>query len=520
MIALHAHTGARPAGFGENGEVDLSGTLGREIDRTRIRHSSPVAVVRDTVIVGSSVSDRTRTREAPPGHVRGYDARTGALKWIFHTIPQGDDYGVDSWGDGSWRYTGHTNVWGNMAGDDELGIVYLPISTPTNDWYGGMRPGDNLFAESIVAVDVETGQRLWHFQAEHHGLWDYDFPTAGHVLDITVDGRPISAIAQTSKQAFTYVFDRVTGEPVWPIEERPVAAGDVPGEWYSPTQPFPTRPAPFDLQGITTDDLIDFTPELRDEALEIAARWQLGPIFTPPTVRGQGRPLIQSPGPGGGVNWPGVAADPMTGRLFIPSQTRLRAIELVEYPPPATVGYFTDPWAVPVPGPQGLPLVKPPYKRVTAIDLNSGDHVWMSPHGDGPRNHPALRDLDLPALGGHSGVHAGGPLVNSGGRDVADQAEAARALIAYDKDTGEYLGSFMLPAVPSGNPMSYLHEGKQYIALAVGRGGPHPPELIALALPKGAQAVSSWVAWLRSSIGQCTSAATTPRTIPAIQIPL
>ena len=258
LIALHARTGALYPSFGDHGIVDLSTTLGRPIDRSRIRHSSPVAVVRDTVVVGSSVTDRTRTREAPPGHVRGYDARTGAMKWIFHTIPQGDEYGVDSWQNGSWRFSGHTNVWGNMAADEELGYVYLPISTPTNDWYGGMRPGDNLFAESIVCVDVETGQRVWHFQAVHHGLWDYDFPTAGNLLDITVDGRDIRAIAQTSKQAFTYVFDRATGEPVWPIEERPVPAGDVPGEWYSPTQPFPTKPPPFDLQGITIDDLIDF----------------------------------------------------------------------------------------------------------------------------------------------------------------------------------------------------------------------------------------------------------------------
>ena len=292
-------------------------------------------------------------------------------------------------------------------------------------------------------------------------------------------------------EAFTYVFDRVTGEPVWPIEERPVPAGDVPGEWYSPTQPFPTKPLPFDVQGITEDDLIDFTPELRAEALRLARRGRLGPIFTPPAVRGEHKPLIQTPGSGGGVNWPGSAIDPETGRLFVPSQTRLRAIELVKYPPPATVGYFTDPWAVPVPGPRGLPLVKPPYKRVVAIDLNTGDHVWMSPHGDGPRNHPALRDLNLPALGGHSGPNAGGPLVtktlllvNSGGRYVSDEAAAARTISAYHKDNGEYLGSVTLPAVPSGNPVTYLHEGKQYIAVAVGGGGgAAQPELIALALP-------------------------------------
>lgn len=490
LVALDARTGLPEPDFGENGIVDLSGSLGRPIDQARITHSTQVAIVRDTVVVGSTLEDQTRTREAPPGHVRGFNARTGEMKWIFHTIPQGDEFGADSWQNESWRYSGHTNVWATMAVDEELGYVYLPTSTPTNDWYGGMRPGDNLFAESIVCLDGETGERIWHFQAVHHGLWDYDFPTAPNLLDITVDGREIKALAQASKQAFVYVFDRATGEPVWPIEEQPVLRGNVPGEWYSPTQPFPTKPAPFDLQGITEDDLIDFTPELRKEALQIAKRAQLGPIFMPPKVRGDGQPIIQAPGPGGGVNWHGTAVDPETGRMFVPSQTRLRAVELVKYSPPATVGYFTDPWAIPVPGPRGLPLVKPPYKRVTAIDLNSGEHLWMSPHGDGPRNHPALRDLNLPALGGHSGIQAGGLLVtktllivNSGGRYVTDIADGARTLAAYHKHNGEYLGSLELPAVPGGNPITYLHEGRQYIAVAVG-GRSVTPELVALRLPE------------------------------------
>ncbi len=493
LVALNARTGALYPDFGADGTVDLSGSLGRAVDRSRLTHSQPVAIAGDTVIVGSIVQDTNlRHKEADPGHVRGFDARSGEMKWIFHTIPQGDEFGADSWQNESWRYSGHTNVWGTIAVDDELGYVYLPTGTPTNDWYGGMRPGDNLFAESLICVDAETGERVWHFQAVHHGLWDYDFPTAANLLDITVDGREIKAIAQSSKQAFTYVFDRVTGEPVWPIEERAVPAGDVPGEWYSPTQPFPTKPPPFDLQGITVDDLIDFTPELRAEAVIIAERAQLVPLFAPPPVRGTAKPIIQAPGPGGGINWPGTAVDPETGRLFVPSQTRLRAVELVEYPPPATVGYFTDPWAVAVPGPRGLPLVKPPYKRVTAIDLNTGDHAWMSPHGDGPRNHPALKELNLPALGGHSGMHGGGPLVtktllvvNSGGRYVADEVESARTITAYHKDNGDYLGSVTLPSVPYGNPITYLHEGRQYIAVAVGGGGgAATPELIALALPE------------------------------------
>ena len=249
LVALNARTGSQYPNFGADGAVDLSLGLGRAIDRSRFTNSQPLAIVGDTVIVGSIVQDTSLTRrEADPGHVRAFDARTGEMKWVFKTIPQEGEFGADTWENESWRYSGHTNVWGTMAVDEELGYVYLPTGTPTNDWYGGMRHGDNLFAESIICVDVETGERVWHFQAVHHGLWDYDFPTAANLVDITVDGREIKALAQTSKQAFTYVLDRVTGEPVWPIEERPVPAGDVPGEWYSPTQPFPTKPAPFDLQ--------------------------------------------------------------------------------------------------------------------------------------------------------------------------------------------------------------------------------------------------------------------------------
>ena len=491
LVALNAKSGDLYPNFGHGGWVDMSQTVGREINPARYTHSSPVAIARDVVVVGSIVQDTyLRYKEATPGNVRGYDVRTGDLKWTFNTIPQEGEFGVETWEDRSWEYSGHSNVWGTMAVDDELGYVYLPTGTPTNDYYGGMRRGDNLFAESIVAVDVETGERVWHFQAVHHGLWDYDFPTAGNLLDITVDGREIKAIAQTSKQAFTYVLDRVTGEPVWPIEERPVPQGDVPGEWYAPTQPFPTKPPPFDLQGVTEDDLINFTPELRAEALQIVAEnARLGPIFTPPTLRGTQLPVIQAPGTGGGINWPGSAVDPETGRLFVPSQTRLRTVELIPYEAPATTGYFTDPWAEPIPGPDGLPIVKPPYKRVTAFDLNSGEQLWMTPHGDGPRNHPRLRGLNLPALGGGAGMHHGGALVtksmlfvNSGGRNVETMDDVGPTLTGYDKDTGDYLGSINLPSMPAGNPISYEHEDKQYIVLAIG-GRRDLPELIALALP-------------------------------------
>ena len=492
LLSIDPATGRLDPEFGRGGRVDLKRGLGRTIDPSLYAVSSPPIVVGDVIIVGSAMTEGTDFREAPPGHVRGFNVHTGEMQWIFHTIPQPGEFGADTWPEDAWSFTGGANVWTMMSADEELGLVYLPIGTTVPDYYGGHRQGDNLFSNSLVALNAETGERAWHYQMVHHSVWDYDPPAAPNLIDIVVDGQTIKAVAQITKQGFTFVFDRITGEPVWPIEERPVPQGDVPGEWYSPTQPFPTKPAAFDLQGITIDDLIDFTPELREEAIRIAGRAQLGPIFTPPPVRGAGRPIIQSPGPGGGINWPGTAVDPETGQLFIPSQTRLRAVELIEYPPPATVGYFTDPWASPVPGPSGLPLVKPPYKRITAIDLNTGDHSWMQPHGDGPRNHPAIRHLNLPALGGHGGMHGGGPLVtktllvvNSGGRYVEDQIASASTITAYHKDNGEYLGSITLPAIPYGNPITYLHEGKQYIAVAVGSGNSDEvkPELIALALP-------------------------------------
>lgn len=489
LVALNARTGARYPGFGENGYVDLTQGYGREIDASRMTYSSPVAVAGDTIITGSIVQDTNiRLREASPGDVRAYDARTGEMKWIFHTIPQGDEFGVDSWQNESWRYSGHTNVWSYMAVDEELGLVFLPTGTPSNDWYGGMRPGNNLFAESIVAVDIETGQRVWHFQAIHHGLWDWDFPTGPNLLDITVDGREIKAIAQVSKQAFTYVLDRATGEPVWPIEERPVPQGNVPGEWYSPTQPFPTKPPPFDRQGISIDDVIDFTPELRTEALEIInSRARFGPIFSPPVLRGDEKPYIQVPGAGGGANWQGSAVDVETGQLFVSSSSTVIVVEVIEYPAPATIGYFTDPWGVGLSGPQGLPLFKPPYKRVTSLDLTTGNLAWMEPHGDGPRNHPALAALNLPPLGGGGGISSG-PLVtptllimNHGGRDYDDIAASSRTISAYDKSTGNHLGALDLPGVPGGNPVTYLHNGKQYLVVALGSGD--SAELLALTLP-------------------------------------
>ena len=298
--------------------------FGRKVDKRLLTHSSPPSIAGNTVVVGSIIHDGAIRREAPPGDVRGFDAVTGALKWVFHVIPREGDLGVATWEDESWRYSGGANVWSMMAVDDELRYVYLPTSTPTNDYYGGHRRGDNLFAESLVCLDAETGKRVWHFQAVHHGLWDYDFPTAPNLVDITVEGRPVKAVVQVSKQGFTYVFDRVTGKPVWPIEERAVPATDVPGDTASATQPFPTKPPPFERQGTSVDVLNDLTPEIHAEALRIASQFRMGPMFTPPSVAtDESKGTLQLPSAGGGANWQGAAFDPESGYLYVPSSTSI-----------------------------------------------------------------------------------------------------------------------------------------------------------------------------------------------------
>ena len=327
LIAVNARTGRSINSFGIDGKADLHTAVPRATrggtlplfsnEGHYLSPNSPPVVVRDTVISGAAMSDRPTLKEWPPGSVQGFDVRTGDLKWVFHTIPQAGEFGEHTWEDGSNLYTGHANVWSTLSGDDELGLVYLSTTAPTSDYWGGERKGDNLFSQSIVAVDVETGERVWHFQVIHHGVWDWDFPTAPTLIDIVVDGRPIKALAQVSKQGFTYVFDRATGEPVWPIEERPVPPSDVPGEALSPTQPFPTQPPPFEYQGVTEDLLIDFTPELRAEAVEIMRQYRYGPIFTPQTLYAEDgtHGTLQVPGSGGGANWSGAGADPDTGFL-------------------------------------------------------------------------------------------------------------------------------------------------------------------------------------------------------------
>lgn len=485
LVALDGKTGEPVGGFGEGGAVDLlpnrgEDHFGRRVNPRNITHSSPVAIVGNTVIVGSIISDGAIRQTAPPGHIRGFDVITGKLKWVFHTIPQEGEPGVETWENESWKRTGNTNVWSMMAVDEELGTVYLPTGTPTNDFYGGHRLGDNLYAESIVCLNAETGERVWHFQAVHHGLWDYDFPTPPQLVDITVGGRKIRALAQVSKQAFTYVFDRVTGEPVWPIEERPVPASDVPGERASPTQPFPTKPPAFDRQGVSVDDFVDFTPEIRAAAIEIAKDYRMGPLFTPPSL---GNGTLQLPSAGGGANWPGAAVDPETGILYVPSDTVLSRHPLSETDAARSNLRYTGSFFDGLQGPGGMPMIKPPWGRVTAIDLNRGEHVWMTPNGVGPKSHPALKDLDLPPLLGNG---SGAPLLTKTLLFVTQRTglgpENTPRINVFDKADGELLGHIPLPDVAHSNPITYRLGGKQYLVVAVGGGSllagvEVPPEL-------------------------------------------
>jgi len=493
LISIDIDTGQLDPNFGDNGFVDLRSDLGRlEFETNFLTAGAAPIAVGSSVIVGSKIFDYGMFNRSPPGHVRAYDTYTGTFKWRFNTVPQDGEPYNETWEDDSWRKAGNTNVWTFMSADDEAGIVYLPTSTPTNDYWGGMRLGENLFAESLVALNADTGERIWHFQTVHHGLWDYDIASAPNLVDIVVDGRPIKAVAQVSKTAFTYVFDRLTGEPVWPIEERPVAASTVPGERTNPTQPFPTKPAPFDRQGVSEDDLIDFTPEIAEAARELASNFVLGPLFTPPIVRGSNDKLATFvvPGAGGGANFPGATVDPETGILYIPSATRPHGMSLIA----PSQGSSDWPFVIQMErqvGPFGLPLLKPPYRRITAIDLNTGEHVWQIPFGKGPVNHPMLQHLNLPDMGSvyNDVVAEGGVLVTKtllvsylAQKDEIDSDAHGSILVALDKQTGEKIAEVMVEQRLHGPPMSFMHEGKQYIAVA-GGGRDNDDELIAFALP-------------------------------------
>ena len=489
LICLNAQTGKPIRTFGREGRIDLTQGLGRTVDRHLYGVSSPPIICRDVVVMGSKVNDVPLAAEMPPGDVRGFDVRTGKQQWILHAIPRQGEFGNETWKNGSWKTTGAANVWTMMSADDALGYVYLPFSTPSDDHYGVHRPGDGLFGESLVCLDARTGMRVWHFQMVHHGLWDYDLPCAPNLIDIRADGKPVKAVAQMSKQGFCFVFDRVTGKPIWPIEERPVPQSTVPGEKTSPTQPFPIKPAPFDRQGVTENDVIDFTPELRKLALAVLEKYNYGPLFTPPSLQ---KSTIELPGIAGGASWSGAACDPETGICYVSSVTLPYVATLTKISVPNTDYYGK---MTPVETVQGVPLWKPPYGRITAIDLNTADHRWMTPAGDLAQSNPVLKQLGLHSLGrssrGHLlltktllivGQEGGTHREGSGPEKVPDFEISDPKLCAYDKATGRLIGEVALPRNATGAPMTYMLNGKQFIVVATG-GSNLPAELIALSLP-------------------------------------
>jgi quinoprotein glucose dehydrogenase len=514
LLALHAKNGALIEDFGKNGMIDLTEGLDRTVVKPgTIGSSSPAIIVRDTVVVGAALQTGTApsSKENVPGYIRGFDVRTGKKLWTFRTIPHPGEFGNQTWENDSWKYSGNTGAWPPLSADEELGYVYIPVEMPTGDFYGGNRPGQSLFSDSLVCLDARTGQRVWHFQLVHHDIWDWDIAAPPVLLDITVGGKKIKAVAQVTKQAFTYVFDRVTGKPVWPIEERPVPQSDVPGEKTWPTQPFPTKPAAFDRQGTSLDDLIDFTPELHAEAVKMASQYKLGPLYTPPIVADSGGKLatLMLPSHLGGANWQGGAADAETGVLYVASFTNQDPLALMAADPRRSdMGYVGGAGgrgaqrAAAISedsegrgggrmniGPQGLPMIKPPWGRITAIDLNSGDHLWMAPNGEAPdyiKNHPALKGIDLSKAGRPSRAMlmvTKTLLFGAEGNNLyaAPAGAGGNMFRAYDKKTGKVVHEMALPAMATGVPMTYMANGRQYIVIAVGAAGV-PAELVALTL--------------------------------------
>jgi quinoprotein glucose dehydrogenase len=488
IISLVAETGEVDPAFA-GGRVDMTDGIPRA-DRDSFDYAgaqpvgavSPPIVVGDILVVQQITSNRPHYKERPPTWVRGYNIRTGELIWTFHTIPQQGEYGVETWEEESWRYTGNGGVWTQMSADLDLGYVYLPTEAPTNDYYGGHRPGDNLFTQSVVALDANTGERVWHFQLIHHGLWDYDTPAAPNLVDITVDGREIKALAQVTKQGFVYVFDRATGVPVWPIVEQPVPESKIPGERASPTQPFPVKPPPFVVQGLTEGDLIDFTPQLRAEALETLEDYTYGPLYTPaslPDDEGH-RGSIFVPGIGGGANWEGAGVDPEDNILFVPALNSPSSPFMGTLPEDESDFRFLRLQNRGVLGPRGLPILRPPYSTITAYDMNRGEILWQVPNGNGMaqvENNPAVAGIGLPPLGG-GGRHP--VLVTSTLLVHAQNTRNGTKLIARDKLNGEEIATIELPGNPNAAPMSFSVDNRQYIAVAVS--GQPAPELIVYAL--------------------------------------
>jgi quinoprotein glucose dehydrogenase len=507
MKALDAKTGVPISSFGKNGVVDLKLDDDQNMDLVMGDiglHAAPV-VAKDIIIVGAAHTEGSRpeSRRNEKGYVRGFDVRTGKRLWIFHTIPEPGEFGSDTWDQDSESYTGNAGVWAQISVDEELNTVFLPVEMPTGDYYGGHRPGAGLFGESLVAVDLRTGKRKWHYQFIHHGIWDWDLPCAPIIADVTIDGRMRKIVAQPTKQGWLYVFDRVTGEPVWPIEERKVEQSDVPMEKTWPTQPFVTKPPAYERQGVSVDDLIDFTPELRAEAVKLVSRFRIGPIFTPIVVSKWPGPLatLMLPDATGGANWQGGSYDPETGVYYIFTNTNVAALGLVpgsERPNnPSDMNYVrgqtVDPANPKAPAVattvQGLPLIKPPYGRITALDLHKGELLWQVAHGETPdnvRNHPLLKGMNIPRTGrtGRIGTLVTKSLVIAGEGGMVTLSDGRRGamLRAYDKATGKDAGAVYMPAPQTGSPMTYMLNGRQYIVVAISNQN-FPGELIAFRLP-------------------------------------
>ncbi len=513
LIALDAKTGLMIPSFGKNGVVDLKLDDDQEMDLVTGEvglHSAPT-VAGDTIIVGAAhlAGGAPKSKSNVKGYVRGFDVKTGKRLWIFHTIPKVGEFGYDTWENDSADYTGNTGVWAQISVDEELGLVYLPVELPTGDYFGGHRPGNGLFGESIVAVDLKTGQRKWHYQLVHHGIWDWDIPCAPVLVDFTLNGRVVKAVAQPTKQSILYVFDRATGKPIWPIEEKPAPGGDVPGEKYSLTQPIPSKPPAYGRTGTSVDELIDFTPELRAEAEKIAARYKMGPLFTPPAMSKVDGPLatLVAGCCQGGTGWPGGSYDPETHMLYTFTWAEVNPLGIVTPEPGKTDMNFISGIARPPAQPdnpsgetvrppltvQGLPLFKPPYGQIVAINLDKGEIAWKVAHGETPdniRNSPALKGVTIPRTGrgGLVGVLTTSSLVIAGERGTFTDAQGRNAarLRAYDKATGREVGAVFMPTGQTGSPMTYMLNGKQYIVIAIG--GPNfPGELVAYRLPDDAK---------------------------------
>ena len=478
LIALDAATGKPIHGFGDTGVVDLTKELGRNgkaVNKLHYTQTSPPVVWRNLVIVGNGVADRLVYSNDPPGDVQAFDVKSGRRVWSFSPVPRNArDEAADTWLNDSWKTTGHANVWAPFSVDERRGLVYLPVSTPSNDWYGGARKGKNLYAESIVCLDARSGKRLWYFQTIHHGLWDYDLPTAPVLGTVNVDGRRRDIVAMPAKTGFLFVFDRVNGDPIWPIQERSVPASDVPGEQASQSQPVPSKPAPFAKQGFGFNDIIDFTPEIKERALETIKDLRLGPLFTPPSMSG----TIVMPGAIGGAGWGGGAFDPASGMIYIKATNQPSLYKIIQPTRSDSLDadYAADLSAqslrVVFPSPDttqrvpSLPINKPPYGTLVAIDLNTGETKWNVTLGDTPviRNHPMLKALNLPPVGV---AGSPGPIATASG--LIFVTGGGSTLYAIDARNGSTLWSADLGQSAYAVPMTYRTKaGKQYVVIATG----------------------------------------------------